>query len=317
MLSAPRLMPCAVHRDRDAVVLTISVDCDGLADYLNFAPAGTQVGSDRITYPVLVTRLLELFERHGIRATFFCVGAALKRDPVAAGVMRQAVAAGHAVGNHSYSHPDMARCDVLEQRAQVVDGHAAIVETIGVVPRGYRGPAYHLSETTLEALAALGYHYDSSACPAKFLGVALRILGYLRPDYRRKDPAGLQRLFRSDAPVMLQFHGGGQLLEWPIPIAYGLAFYGTFHALAPRWVFNAQYHRLTSRSHIHYELHPIEVLDRATADRYPWLPTATAVLRRGRDLVAWLDERLAQLAHGRVVTTLEELSADHSPVRHR
>src|SRR3569832_2035335 len=47
-------------------------------------------------------QLLEVLERYGVPATFFQCGANVDRLPAAA---REAAAAGHEIGNHTYSHP--------------------------------------------------------------------------------------------------------------------------------------------------------------------------------------------------------------------
>lgn len=49
-------------------------------------------------------RLLEYLGRHGVKATFFECGMNLKRLP---SVAREVVAAGHELGNHSWSHPKL------------------------------------------------------------------------------------------------------------------------------------------------------------------------------------------------------------------
>ena len=297
--------------DRPQKELSVSVDCDGLADYLNFAVKSSAVERDLVTYRILIANLLEVFERRGIRATFFCIGKPLQSDPQAAAVMRRAVAAGHRIANHTLSHPDMSMLDEAGQEREVTEGHRAILEATGVAPTGYRGPAYFVSPAILGALDRLGYRYDSSACPARFMQLALRALAVLKPNYQRKSEPPLAHLFKTDRQSVLRLKSGGRLIEWPIPIAYGLPFYGTFHSILPRRVFFEQLRLLSRRAHIHYELHPIEVINQPIAHAYPWLPTARVASRRNCDLVAWLDERLAALMRGRHLTTLEDLSAAH------
>ncbi len=52
--------------------------------------------------PQLTPRTLEVLERHNARATFFVIGREALRHP---GLLRQIADAGHAVANHTYSHP--------------------------------------------------------------------------------------------------------------------------------------------------------------------------------------------------------------------
>ena len=54
--------------------------------------------------PEQTPRLLELFARHGVKATFFLIGEWAAREPA---LIRETVAAGHAIGNHTYTHPTM------------------------------------------------------------------------------------------------------------------------------------------------------------------------------------------------------------------
>ena len=82
-------------------------------------------------------RLLELLARHGVRATFFVCGANVARLPDAA---REIAAAGHEIGNHSYSHTRFdfhSRAFIYDElsRAQEVIGGAA-----GRVPSLFRSP---------------------------------------------------------------------------------------------------------------------------------------------------------------------------------
>ncbi|OQX72251.1 MAG: hypothetical protein B6D61_14420 [Bacteroidetes bacterium 4484_249] len=45
--------------------------------------------------------ILQILDRYKAKATFFCVGENSKKNP---GIIQQIIKAGHAVGNHSYSH---------------------------------------------------------------------------------------------------------------------------------------------------------------------------------------------------------------------
>ena len=53
--------------------------------------------------PGITERVLEILERQGIRSTFFVIGRNLAA-PEAASLARQAHAAGHWIGNHTFSH---------------------------------------------------------------------------------------------------------------------------------------------------------------------------------------------------------------------
>jgi peptidoglycan/xylan/chitin deacetylase (PgdA/CDA1 family) len=54
-------------------------------------------GPDAATTP----KILDILEKHQIKATFFCVGNKIEKNP---DVFKKIIDMGHAVGNHTYSH---------------------------------------------------------------------------------------------------------------------------------------------------------------------------------------------------------------------
>jgi peptidoglycan/xylan/chitin deacetylase (PgdA/CDA1 family) len=48
--------------------------------------------------------LMDVLERHGVKATFFSIGHYAEEQPA---LLREVAAAGHAIGNHTYSHISM------------------------------------------------------------------------------------------------------------------------------------------------------------------------------------------------------------------
>lgn len=87
--------------------------------------------------PEWTPRVLDVLEQAGVKATFFAVGQWAKRSP---DLMRRVHAAGHAVGNHTYSHRHPWLMFSRTARAQVRDGAEALSDVIGVAPRFYRPP---------------------------------------------------------------------------------------------------------------------------------------------------------------------------------
>jgi peptidoglycan/xylan/chitin deacetylase (PgdA/CDA1 family) len=68
------------------------------------------VGAIALTFddgpnPSVTPRLLDLLERHSVHATFFVIGRFARACP---DLVRELVARGHAIGNHSDSHPSLA-----------------------------------------------------------------------------------------------------------------------------------------------------------------------------------------------------------------
>lgn len=87
--------------------------------------------------PEWTPRVLDALEHAGAKATFFAIGQQAERAP---DLMRRMHAAGHAVGNHTYSHRHPWFMSQRAARAQVRDGAKAISDVLGIAPRFYRPP---------------------------------------------------------------------------------------------------------------------------------------------------------------------------------
>ena len=60
--------------------------------------------------------LLDLLDTHDAKASFFLIGEQVERHPALA---RRIVEAGHALGNHSYSHPQFERLSLTDQFEEI------------------------------------------------------------------------------------------------------------------------------------------------------------------------------------------------------
>jgi peptidoglycan/xylan/chitin deacetylase (PgdA/CDA1 family) len=81
--------------------------------------------------------ILEILARHGIPATFFMCGANVERLP---SVAREVAAAGHEIGNHSYSHPYLFLQTPKALRAELARAQTAIANVTGLQPHWFRAP---------------------------------------------------------------------------------------------------------------------------------------------------------------------------------
>ena len=110
-------------------------------------------------------RVLDLFDRHRAKATFFVLGWVAERAP---DLIRDIVARGHELASHGYDHrkvfdqsPEMFREDVVRTKT--------ILEDIaGVAVTGFRAAGFSIDRRTpwaYEILAEAGHHYSSSSHP--------------------------------------------------------------------------------------------------------------------------------------------------------
>ena len=72
--------------------------------------------------PVNTPKLLALFKKTGVKATFFVTGNSLRKHPELA---KRMVAEGHELGNHTTTHADLAKLGDLERserRSRILRG---------------------------------------------------------------------------------------------------------------------------------------------------------------------------------------------------
>jgi peptidoglycan/xylan/chitin deacetylase (PgdA/CDA1 family) len=143
---------------------SVSLDLDNLWSYLR--THGDPAWRSRPSFlPTAVPRLLELFTEHGIRPTVFVVGADAARDDGASAVSAF-VAAGHEIGNHSWSHePWLHHFSRAELAVELELTEDALVAAGAPRPVGFRGPGFSVTSTLLDLLVERGYHYDTSMLP--------------------------------------------------------------------------------------------------------------------------------------------------------
>ena len=82
-------------------------------------------------------RLLDVLARHEVKATFFCIGRYVHQRP---DIVRAVVAAGHTVGNHTFTHPLLTYKSIYELRKQLTDCRSALEDAIGQHSDLFRPP---------------------------------------------------------------------------------------------------------------------------------------------------------------------------------
>ncbi|HVL53178.1 MAG TPA: polysaccharide deacetylase [Vitreimonas sp.] len=107
---------------------------------------------------VAVPHILELLDRHGVRATFFVPGRVAERHPHR---VREIVAAGHELAHHGYTHTSPTRLSREAEEDELRRGRA-VLEGFGARVVGYRSPSWDFSAHTLDLLERHGFAYSSN-----------------------------------------------------------------------------------------------------------------------------------------------------------
>jgi peptidoglycan-N-acetylglucosamine deacetylase len=79
-------------------------------------------------HPTSTDKVLATLAQHGIKATFFVVGENVKTRKA---IVQRAFDAGHRIGNHSYSHPNLTTLSAVQVRDQIVKTEALIGTFMG------------------------------------------------------------------------------------------------------------------------------------------------------------------------------------------
>ncbi len=104
--------------------------------------------------PQWTSMVLDILDDYAVPATFFMVGEHLAAH---ADVVRGRLDR-HDVGNHSWSHPDLATLDATAVEHQIARTHDTIHQLTGREPNLLRPPYGHLGGSTLMAADKLAYN---------------------------------------------------------------------------------------------------------------------------------------------------------------
>jgi peptidoglycan/xylan/chitin deacetylase (PgdA/CDA1 family) len=166
---------------------TFSVDIDAVAGFL-----GSWGGADSIydiqrgifAGEVGTPRILKLFEKYGITATWFVPGHSIETFPEQT---KMVVAAGHEIGAHGYSHePPMSLTaaqeeDILRKSVDLIE------EFSGKKPRGYSAPWWEPSANTFDLLRKYGFQYGHTQAYHDFLPFYARVgESWTKVDYAKE-----------------------------------------------------------------------------------------------------------------------------------
>lgn len=196
---SPRVRVCLTF-DLDAISGPLFKHQRLLPSILSRGEYGATVGTPR---------LLALLERYGIRSTWFIPGHTADSFPAAA---RAVFEAGHEIAHHGYCHEPPAKLSADDERWAIEAGSAALQRITGRAPRGYRAPAWAITNTTLSLLRERGFTYDSSLS---------------MDDYR------LHYVREGDVPALDGYRFGNDTSLVEVPITWALDDYEYYAYIPP------------------------------------------------------------------------------------
>lgn len=145
-------------------------------------------------------RLLELFEKHQVKVTFFVLGWVAERFPA---LIRKLSDQGHEIASHGYSHQLIYKQSQEVFREETIRSKALLEDITGQTVEGYRAASYSITRDSLWALDILseaGFTWDSSIFP-------IRHDNYGIPD-------------SPSAPYSIETASGAIIQEFPLTTAH-------------------------------------------------------------------------------------------------
>ncbi len=111
------------------------------------------------------SRILDLFDRFSVKATFFVLGWVAERRP---NLVKEIHTRGHEIACHGYGHQLVYRIGPDKFRNDIRTSKKILEDISGSEVIGYRAPSYSITGSSLWAFDILveeGFRYDSSIFP--------------------------------------------------------------------------------------------------------------------------------------------------------
>ena len=162
--------------------------------------------------PKLTPKLLDLLKARGIKVTFFVVGQNAAEYPE---ILKRAVAEGHEVANHSWSHPNFGKMSEAGVTNELQKTQDAITQATGVKPKLLRPPYGSITKSERQWI------------PARF-GYKIILWDVDPLDWKYRNAA------RVEKEILRQTHQGSIILSHDIHASTVEAMPATLDALAAK-----------------------------------------------------------------------------------
>ena len=158
-------------------------------------------------------RLLKLFDKFGIKTSWFVPGHSIETFPEQTKMM---VDAGHEIGLHGYSHENPLSM-TPEQEEAILDKCIDLITRIsGKPPKGYVAPWWEVSNATIGLLLKHGVIYDHSLSHTDHECYYVRVGdSWTKIDYSKDAGEWMKPLVRGEETEMVEIPGSWYLDDLP------------------------------------------------------------------------------------------------------
>lgn len=111
-----------------------------------------------------ISQILQVLEEKQVKASFFIVGEWAEKYPES---VKEIFAAGHEIGNHSYSHPDMTALSSDKIAEDIRRAETLLESLTGAKPRLFRPPSGAYNNMVVETAQGMGYQVIQWDCDSR------------------------------------------------------------------------------------------------------------------------------------------------------
>jgi len=198
------------------IQVILGVDVDAVAGWLGSyggADSPNDIQRGMFAGEVGMPRMLKLFQRYGIRTSWFIPGHSIETFP---GQTLAVVEAGHEIGAHGYSHENPIAMSPAQEEDVLAKSVELITEVSGRAPRGYVTPWWEMSPHTASLLIKYGFSYDHSQNYDDFLPFYARVGdSWTKIDYGKPAATWMKPLERGPAIDLVEFCGNWYVDDLP------------------------------------------------------------------------------------------------------
>ena len=198
------------------IFVAFGVDVDAVAGWL-----GSYGGEDSpcdisrgiFAGEVGAPRLLKLFDKYGLKTTWFIPGHSIETFPEQ---MQMVARAGHEIGLHGYSHENPTAL-TREQEETILRRCIELIEKLwGRKPVGYVAPWWEFSKNTVELLLKYGIKYDHSLMHNDFHPYYVRVGdSWTKIDYSQPAETWMKPLVRGEETDLIEIPANWYLDDLP------------------------------------------------------------------------------------------------------
>ncbi|EAL4963752.1 polysaccharide deacetylase [Campylobacter coli] len=198
------------------ILVAYGVDIDAVAGWLG--SYGGEDSPDDISRGLFagevgIPRLLKLFKKYNIPATWFAPGHSIETFPEQ---MKMIVDAGHEIGAHGYSHENPIAMSAKQEEDVLLKSIELIEKISGKKPSGYVAPWWEFSNITNELLLKHGIKYDHSLMHNDFTPYYVRVGDkWTKIDYSKDAKEWMKPLVRGQETDLIEIPANWYLDDLP------------------------------------------------------------------------------------------------------